>query len=964
MIRRTCIGALIAAASVGLTAFNADADYTNVVLADTPVAFYPLDLTVDVNGTATDATGHGNDSTYYNIYPASGPSAYIPNAATFSPSVDSYVDLATGGSPGLLQFTGPTTLEAWVQPADSTSFGDIIAKGYDGSTYQEIVLRVNGAGNGNDYFGTFGTAGVSGGQQNTDWAHVVMANDGSSTSLYVNGVLVQRNGDSTGSINYAATWAIGDGTSAGDTRFFNGNICQVAIYNYGLSQGQVLQHFYYGKLNTSTNAAPIITSQPQPQATFAGGSATFSFAATSAFATTNQWLFNGNPISGQTAATLQLNNVQSTNAGTYSVVIGNGHGTTNSAGAALTLYTPAQLEWSASGNSGAWDTASSANWLNLVNSQTTVFNLGDSVLFDDKVGEPTTVSVNGSVAPSLVTVNSSTNSFTINGGGTLTGPATFVKTGSSYLTVTCSGNFTGPARIGGGTLYAGNNSFDSASSITISNGATLDMGGGTFNGAKPVFVSGAGVGGQGALINTYADYPGESLAVTLTGDAVVGGSARWDLANGSSISGPHNLVNDFSADTSNPYAEWNSPTVGSDVVDITFTNGSKLGAKNCDSTFQNPATMTTISPNGQLIFWSGGWNGSIHLYGTATAYLWTAPAAFNGSTIVMEESAQWQSWNPGGDEPINSAVVLNGVAHFVLGDHNMLYSNVISGPGGFLMDYWNHAVVLSAANTYTGPTIIGSGGNSPVVSLSGNGSISHSSLIFFGGGDPTVTHIDVSGRSDQTLTLASGQTLGGIGAINGSLVVSPGATLAPAGSNTTIGVTVGANAEGAIAAANNVTLQGTTIIKVDASGTNDLVTAGGTMQYGGALQVVNVGATAFTVGQSFTVFKAASFNGAFATPPAGPGPGLTWDLSQLASGKIIVASKPTLTATLVNGSLNLTGANGADNATFYILTSTNAAAPLSQWKPVSTNSYNGSGTFNLSLPLTNAAPQNFYIIKM
>ncbi|HXI69986.1 MAG TPA: hypothetical protein VNN22_06465 [Verrucomicrobiae bacterium] len=35
----------------------------------------------------------------------------------------------------------------------------------------------------------------------------------------------------------------------------------------------------------------------------------------------------------------------------------------------------------------------------------------------------------------------------------------------------------------------------------------------------------------------------------------------------------------------------------------------------------------------------------------------------------------------------------------------------------------------------------------------------------------------MSGPSDQTLTLASGQTLAGVGAINGSLVILPGATL-------------------------------------------------------------------------------------------------------------------------------------------------------------------------------------------
>src|SRR6267154_279350 len=109
-------------------------------------------------------------------------------------------------------------------------------------------------------------------------------------------------------------------------------------------------------------------------------------------------------------------------------------------------------------------------------------------------------------------------------------------------------------------------------------------------------------------------------------------------------------------------------------------------------------------------------------------------------------------------------------------------------------------MVLSASNTYSGPTIIGSSGNSVEVSLVGNGSISHSSLIFFGGNNSSSTHVDVSGRTDKTLTLASGQTLAGIGTVNGSLIVAFGATLSPAGTNTTIGITTGANAIGTIRA--------------------------------------------------------------------------------------------------------------------------------------------------------------------
>ena len=63
----------------------------------------------------------------------------------------------------------------------------------------------------------------------------------------------------------------------------------------------------------------------------------------------------------------------------------------------------------------------------------------------------------------------------------------------------------------------------------MSNGATLDFGGGSLNSLKPVSVAGAGVNGEGALYNSYDDYPSELLNVTLTGDTLFQRvQLRWD----------------------------------------------------------------------------------------------------------------------------------------------------------------------------------------------------------------------------------------------------------------------------------------------------------------------------------------------------------------------------------------------------------------------------------------------------
>jgi len=273
--------------------------------------------------------------------------------------------------------------------------------------------------------------------------------------------------------------------------------------------------------------------------------------------------------------------------------------------------------------------------------------------------------------------------------------------------------------------------------------------------------------------------------------------------------------------------------------------------------------------------------------------------------------------------------------------------------------------VFSASNTYTGPTIIGSGGNNPAVGLTGNGSISRSALIFFGGNNSSVVHVDVSGRPDQTLTLAGGQTLAGIGAINGGLVVSPGATVSPGGTNTTIGITTGANSVGTISANNDITLAGTTVIKLNGNAVNDMIQSSGTIHFGGTLNLANISGSPMSVGDSFQIFIAGVLSGAFASiTPSVPGPGLAWDTSQLGNGAISVITAPVISSVKVSGgNLILSGTGGALNGNYVVLWTTNVATPMINWVPIATNVYDSSGNFSWTNPLIPGVHQSFFRIK-
>lgn len=84
----------------------------------------------------------------------------------------------------------------------------------------------------------------------------------------------------------------------------------------------------------------LISSQPQSVTVNVGAAAQFSVTASGTPAPTYQWQFNGVAIAGATSAILAINNAQTSNAGSYTVVVSNNLGTVTSNAATLTVNTP------------------------------------------------------------------------------------------------------------------------------------------------------------------------------------------------------------------------------------------------------------------------------------------------------------------------------------------------------------------------------------------------------------------------------------------------------------------------------------------------------------------------------------------------------------------------------------------------------------------------------------------------
>jgi fibronectin-binding autotransporter adhesin len=515
---------------------------------------------------------------------------------------------------------------------------------------------------------------------------------------------------------------------------------------------------------------------------------------------------------------------------------------------------------------------------------------------------------------------------------TISGTGSLTKNGAGLVTLNGSSTYDGPTIIAQGTLKAGTaRAFGSDLGMTtVSNAATLDVGGQTIN-TEPVSVSGAGANGQGAIINTGGDNINALRTVTLSGDTTFGGTGRWDIRNTgglvASLSTGGNAYNLTKAGQ-NQFS-----LVGVEVdaalANINVQQG-MFSVETTTTTLGSPAGTLTVNTGATLQFWN------------TSPTLWDKMFVLNGDGLATTLN------NGNGDNTISGSVTLNGICIVNAGGTSFTFNGVLSGPGS-LTKTGGSPLALAANNTYTGNTRVDGGR----LLLPDSGSIAKSVGIFAG---PSGT-VDVSVRADGTLTLAGGQTLAGDGTVDGSVVSGAGTTVSPGAS------------VGRLTVTNALTLNGTTLMELDAAlHTNDVLAAA-VINFGGVLSLTNLAGT-LTGGDSFKLFDAASYTGTFGSiVPATPGSGMTWDTSELAtSGRLKVAGNTTPpeigSIAISAGNVVIGGTGGAPGGTYFVLTSTNIALPVSSWSRLETNVFGAGGTFSYTNALDRQTPQRFYILQL
>ena len=151
--------------------------------------------------------------------------------------------------------------------------------------------------------------------------------------------------------------------------------------------------------------------------------------------------------------------------------------------------------------------------------------------------------------------------------------------------------------------------------------------------------------------------------------------------------------------------------------------------------------------------------------------------------------------------------------------------------------------------------------------------------------------------------------------------------------------------------------------------TNNSVNVSGTMTQDGTLIVTNSGAAAFIAGDSFKLFSATGYAGAFSSfnLPVLNG-GLFWSTSRLtADGTlgVVWTNPPAIRSVAMSGgNLVLQGTNGTPNWNYTVLSSTNLTLPLAQWTATATNFFDASGNFNWTNSTGANGSQQFFVIKV
>ena len=527
----------------------------------------------------------------------------------------------------------------------------------------------------------------------------------------------------------------------------------------------------------------------------------------------------------------------------------------------------------------------------------------------------------------------------------ISGTGTVTQNGTGTNKLAAVNTYNGTTLISAGMIIATNATagFSSigstAGACVITNGGTLDIENPTTSvlsftntsdtGGKQFYIAGAGVGGNGAIVNNGTASQLNALQnLTLTANATVGGPARWDMRV---PDGRYAPILDLGGFTLTKTGSNQMSMVG-----LIVTNGGNIiinsGIFSFETTSSNATTHITVNAGGVMGHYreaAGFFTAPITLNGGMIRDLNGTPGSTNDSPITLTDNS-YLDLNVGSTDLVR----LNGIISESGGSFGLTKTNVGS-------------YSLAGVNTYSGTTLVAQG----TLILVDDGSIAQSKLINIAVGGT----FDASQRTDQTLALAAGQTLSGFGTVLGTAATVSGSTVAP-GSPTSIGT---------LTFANSPTLAGTNLMKLDrtAGATNDMLSVNGALVEGGTLTISLLGGT-FAAGDTFTLFKATGgITGSFTVTNLPVIPGLGWVTTNLANGvlSLVVTVNPNPTNIIASLNGNVLTLSWPDHTGWILQAQTNSpgAGLSANWADVVGSSSSGTNIITVNP----ANPTVFYRLR-
>lgn len=392
-------------------------------------------------------------------------------------------------------------------------------------------------------------------------------------------------------------------------------------------------------------------------------------------------------------------------------------------------------------------------------------------------------------------------------------------------------------------------------------------------------------------------------------------------------------------------------------------------SNNTSGSFANTYTGGTVISNGTINMsnsWSGLGTGPLTLAGgtleTFQKGSGTGTSSSSGflTNIYITANSTWQIDRTGNQCAGSVGALLGNPGTTLLVTNSAVNSNSVNTIrfGGV---FTNYSAIVTALNPITSNSSMTIATFHPSGVQIYNGPISGPTAAFAVSGAGTV-YLNAANTYTNTTTVSAG-LLAGSGSIAGSLNVASGGTI---GGGSQGGI-------GTFSVSGNATNAGKVLIRVDKSlaQSNDLISVSGilTNTGTGTVTITNTGVTALAAGDRFQIFSEPVLNGAALKVT---GASVSWSNNLAIDGSVQalftianLTNAPVVTNfSLAGTNAVFSGTNGQLGGICFLLTATNIATPVNQWKTVATNILGGDAfTFTATNAVNASSPQKFFLLS-